>query len=344
LKRYQKYATIDPNATQKGISLHMEQNQKQKSLKKKRLIVLIGAISVLLLLVLLNSIDFETSPTEEAPEAPYVPETYSAYHFVDPDYESSIFENTDYQKLDHSISYTYNNQTVDLKNNLKNTNHESYDIPFAKFFVEYFTALAKGNANGDFDAFYSDVYFRNHKSFSRFAPQKLHDIDVRRMSDPQTITHEEKEEDAIYVGCTLTSFEVRYRIYHNDGTFRRDILGDDILVQYIDLLGDQNGNYTINSVGYGRHKVNPPEKSILPLILPIVWIVLSLVAIVLFFILKKKEILLASTVTFVTFLLSISGSLLWQFVAFGVLAAVFVLYLILKQRYAQKENTETNES
>jgi len=80
------------------------------------------------------------------------------------------------------------------------------------------------------------------------------------------------------------------------------------------------------------------------LILPIVWIVLSLVAIVLFFILKKKEILLASTVTFVTFLLSISGSLLWQFVAFGVLAAVFVLYLILKQRYAQKENTETNES
>lgn len=320
----------------------MEQNQKQKSLKKKRLLILIGAVCVLLLLVLLNSIDFEKSPTEEAPEAPYVPETYYAYHFVDPDYESNIFEDPDYQKLDHSISYTYNNQTVDLKNDLKNTNHESYDVPFAKFFVEYFTALAKGNANGNFDAFYSDVYFRNHRPFGRFAPQKLHDIDVRRMTDPQTITHEEKEEDAVYIGYTLTSFEVRYRIYKNDGTFRRDILGDDILVQYIDLLGDKTGNYTINSVGYGRHQINPSEESILPLILPIVWIVLSIVGIVLFFILKKKEILLASAVTFVTFLVSISGSILWQFVAFGILAAAFVLYLILKRK-KKPTQTETVE-
>ena len=196
----------------------MEQNQKNKNLKKKRLLVIIGAFAVLLLLVLLNSIDFESSPTEEAPEPPYTPDTYYAYYFVDPDYESNIFENPDYKKLDHSIAYTYNNQTVDLKNNLKNNDHESYDVPFAAFFVEYFTALAKGNANGNFDSFYSDVYFRTHKSFGNFAPQKVYDIDVARVGDPQTITSEEKEEDVIYIGCTLTSFEVRYRIFQNDGT------------------------------------------------------------------------------------------------------------------------------
>ena len=342
LKRRKKCATIEQNTEKKVIRTPMEQNTKPKSLQKKRLIFLIGIVALLLVLVLLNSIDFESSPSEEAPEAPYVPETYFAYHFVDPDYESNIFENPEYQKLDHSISYTYNNQTVDLKNNLKNTQHESYDVPFAKFFVEYFTSLAKGNKGGDFDAFYSDVYFRTHKSFGNFAPQKVHDIDVQRITDPQTITHEEKEEDAIYVGYTLTSFEVRYRIYQNDGTFRRDILGDDILVQYIDLLGDKNGNYTINSVGYGRHKVSLPEESLLPLILPIVWIVLSIVGLVLFIIFKKKEILLASAVTFVTFLVSISGSLVWQFVSFGILAVAFAQYLILKRK-KKPTQTETVE-
>ncbi|MBQ4121323.1 MAG: hypothetical protein IJD35_04840 [Clostridia bacterium] len=322
----------------------MDQNQtpaKQKNLKKKRIVILLATIGVLLLLVLLKTIDFETSPTEEAPEAPYVPETYPAHLFVDPDYESNIWEYPTYKDLDHSISYSFDGQTVDLKNNLKTGSLTSYDKPFDEFFAAYFAALAKGNANGEFDAFYSDVYFRTHKPFGRFAPQKVHDIAISRRTEEQTITQEEKEEDAIYIGCTLTSFEVRYRIYHNDGTFRRDILGDDIIVQYIDLLGDKNGNYTVNSVGYGRHKINPPEKSILPLILPIVWIVLSIVGLVLFFILKKKEILAASAVTFVTFLVSISGSLLWQFVAFGILAVALALYLVLKQRKKKQETTET---
>lgn len=320
----------------------MEQNTKPKNLKKRRLIVLLATIGVLILLVLLNAIDFEKSPTEEAPEAPYVPETYYAYYFVDPDYDSNIFENSDYMKLDRTIAYTYSGQTVDLKNSLKDGSAEIYDPPFDNFFAKYFAALAKGNADGSFDALYSEVYFRTHKSFSNFAPQKVYDIDVRRVSDEQTITSEEKEEDAIYVGCTLTSFEVRYRIYQNDGSFRRDILGDDILVQYIDLLGDLNGNYTINSVGYGRHKVTPPDDSILPLILPIVWIVLTLVATVLFFILKKKPILLAAAITFITFLVSISGSLLWQFVAFGILAVAFVLYLVWKCKFAKKSSTKTS--
>ena len=62
-------------------------------MNKKRIFALVGAFLVLLLLVLLNSIDFESTPTEEAPEAPYVPDTYYAYYFVDPDYESNIFEN-----------------------------------------------------------------------------------------------------------------------------------------------------------------------------------------------------------------------------------------------------------
>lgn len=320
----------------------MEQNVKQQNLKKKRIIVLVGTLLVLLLLVLLNCIDFEKSPAEEAPEAPYAPETYYAYYFAEPDYESNIFENPEYQKLDRTISYTYNGQTVDLKNSLKTGSCEIYDPPFGDFFAKYFAALAKGfdgssNTSLGFNAYYSEVYFRNHEPFGKFAPQKVYDIDVRRVTDPQTITEEEKEENAIYVGCTITSFEVRYRILHNDGTFRRDILDEDILVQYIDLLGDLNGNYTINSVGYGRHIVETPEESLLPLIMPIVWIVLSLVGVVLFFILKKKAILPASALTFVTFLVSISGSILWQFVAFGVLSVALVLYLVLKRRKAKKK-------
>ena len=307
----------------------MEQNEKQKNLKKKRLLVLVGIVVILLVLVLLNSIDFKSTPVEEEAQAPYTPDTYPAYHFVDPDYESNIFENSVYQKLDHSIAYTYNNQTLDLKNNLKTTDLKSYDAPFDEFFVKYFTALAKGNSSKTFDAFYSDVYFRTHESFKNFAPQKVYDIEILRKTDPQIITEEAKEEDAAYIGCTLTTFEVSYRILDNDGTFRRDILDEDVIVQYIDLLGDTSGNYTINAVGYGRHKVDSPEESLVPLILPIVWIVLTIVTLVLAFILKKKAILLSAAVAFITFLVSISGSLVWQFIAFGVLGTALVLYLVI---------------
>ena len=94
MKSRKKYATIEPNTEKKGMHPPMEQNTKPQNLKKKRLIVLIGTLAVLLILVLLNSIDFEKSPTENTPEAPYVPETYYAYYFVDPDYESNIFENS----------------------------------------------------------------------------------------------------------------------------------------------------------------------------------------------------------------------------------------------------------
>ena len=121
----------------------MEQNNQPQNMNKKRLIILLAALGVLLLLVLLNSIDFEKTPTEEAPEAPYVPDTYYAYYFVDPDYESNIFENAEYKKLDRTISYTYNGQTVDLKNSLKTGSAENYDSPFGNFFAKYFAALAK---------------------------------------------------------------------------------------------------------------------------------------------------------------------------------------------------------
>ena len=316
---------------------------KKKNLKKKRLIVLFAALAVLLLLIFLNTLDFESSPTEQAPPAPYAPETYPIFDFCEPDYESNIFDNPEYKVLDHSIHYTFNNQSVSLNNTLKTLDHESYDPDFDAFFVNYFTALAKGvKTSADtmaFNAFYSDVYFRNHTSFTRFAPQKVYDIDIVRRTNEQIITSEEKEEDAIYVGSTLTSFEVRYKIYQNDGTFRRDIISDDVIVQYIDLLR-HDGKLTINAIGYARHSAAPADDSLLPLILPLVWLVLAIVCIVLFIIIKKLPYALCAACLFVTFLVSMSGPLLWQFVVFGILGVATTLFLLLRHRKAKKQPTE----
>ena len=344
------YNVCIPN--ERYLILTMEQNQttaKKQNLKKKRILVLVGTLLVFLLLVLLNSIDFESTPVQEETYAPYVPETYSPALFADPDFESDIFKDSDYQKLDHTISYSYNGQIVSLENDLKTGDFESYDSPFDQFFVRYFTALAQGfrgsnNKTEGFNAFYSDVYYRTHKTFGEFAPQKVYDIDVRRRSDEQIIESEEKEEDAIYIGCTLTSFEVRYKIYRNDGTFRRDITGDDVIVQYIDLLRDKSGNLTINSVGYGRHKITEKDNSIITLILPLVWIVLTLVSLVLFFILKKRNLLLTTAGAFVTFLVSITGSLLWQAVTFGaVILLLLVILLLHRKKKTAPEDANENE-
>ena len=171
----------------------------------------------------------------------------------------------------------------------------------------------------------------------------VYDIEVERLTDPQTITAADTEEDAAYLGCTLTTFAVRYKIFRNDGSFRRDIVDEDVLPQIVTLLTDKSGRVTINAVSYYQIQGDPADKedeSLLPYILPLVWLVLVLVALVLLLLLRKKYLLAPLLSSAAAFLLSLRFSAAIQLsVFFPLLALMLALFFFLAVRKKKKNDS-----
>ncbi len=71
----------------------------------------------------------------------------------------------------------------------------------------------------------------------RFAPQMIYDIHIDQLS-----------ESTDSAGVTTWTFEVGYKIYRNDGTFRNDIPSDGSRPLIFTLIGDARGNVLIDSI------------------------------------------------------------------------------------------------
>lgn len=290
----------------------METTDRSKNLKKKRLTVLFSVIAVAVILALLNTIDF-TPATTPTSTAPYTPDTQPIQNFY-PAPEGDIMKDKTYLALDRTLNYTFGTQTVipDATNR--------YDSPYDNFFLRYFDALQKGDENA-LNALHSPIFFRTHGRFSSLSPQMVHDIKVLRLSDPVTVTEAESEEDRAYLGASLITFEVRYKIFKNDGSFRRDIVDDEVIAQIFTLLLEKNGTLTLNKISYYRPSApldpDSDPKTMLSLVMPLVWLAATVIAGVLTLILKKKKLPLALAVgAFSAFLASTGLSLLFQIPTF----------------------------
>ena len=301
-----------------------------ESLKKKRLIALVAVIIAFVILALLNTIDFTGTPSVST-NAPYAPDTLPDIDFYPaPDGDLSMDKN--YVKEDRTPSYTSADQTVDDLS-------ESLDSPYSNFFVTYLDALKRGDHTA-LNALHSEVYFRNHAPYGSFSRQLLYDVEIRYLYKDK-ITTAESEADRQYVGRYLTYFEVEYKIYHNDGSFRRDIVDDMAIVQIFTLLPDQNGsNLRLNSISYYRPNLpsDADKPSILPLVMPLVFAAMTVISLVVFLIVKKHFAAALTVSSFAAFLVSIKFTLVWQITAFVfVFALAFELLHYLKKKKAPKD-------
>lgn len=104
------------------------------------------------------------------------------------------------------------------------------------FFKEYFAALEAGDADA-YNALFTASYRAEHGDKEKFTPQMIYDIEVERIA--QTI-----------IGNTSTyDFNVYYKIYRNDGTFRNDVYSD--AVRGIRLvIDDTEGKFKISALKY----------------------------------------------------------------------------------------------
>ncbi len=160
---------------------------------------------------------------------------YGDLQFFEPDYEKNIFDDEIYMSLRRGIHYNrYGNECVLTPDNIN-------ELPTAAgFFYDYLNCIIRGDYE-NYPNFYTEKC-KNDNNFhcpERFTMQGLYDIHV----DLYSVSGDEE------TGAVTEIYEVRYRIFENNGTYRTDILPDETRTRVFEVL-IINGEAKINSITY----------------------------------------------------------------------------------------------
>jgi len=165
-------------------------------------------------------------------------EEESGNEFFEPDYEENILEDELYLSLDRRIMFTRYGEQTEL---IFSTAEQKGAA--AKMFCEYFNCIIRGDYS-EYPRFFTEKYKndRNADIPERFTMQKLYDIGVSLFdstADPDN-------------GVLKEIYEVRYRIFENNGTFRRDIKSMETRTLVFEVY-ISDGIALINSVGFRKN-------------------------------------------------------------------------------------------
>ena len=209
--------------------MNFDNSKSNKSPKKKLLIIIISIIAIMAVLIVASLI---IDLVERKKGGEYEID----YNFYPADYEENIFEDEKYISLtkDGFISYCDSSTNITLgidKEIAKNYGEE----------VDFLVDMIYDIINGDHESYnekFSDSYYKNNSPKNSFTMQKVYDVKITSISDEEVA-----EEAGNY---TKSVYCVEYKIYHNNGTFRRDI-GDGSKKQYITLT-NASGELLIDSI------------------------------------------------------------------------------------------------
>lgn len=154
-----------------------------------------------------------------------------SYIFYPADEELDVSTVREYMELDRQMHYTYGAETIAVTE----TDVSSYggDV---KFFFDYFATVIDGDYT-KYNTLFTEDYFKNNEKTCDFTPQMLYDIYIEKLSE------ETKG------GATVYGYNVSYKIFRNNGTFRNDIGSDGSKTLYFTLT-EQNGTVLIDSIDY----------------------------------------------------------------------------------------------
>lgn len=202
----------------------------KKKIKKALLIILCAFAALGILLGALSLITELLKPD-------YEEVSYADFRFYEADYDKNILEDELYLRRNRNIYYDrYGSETVITESGT------SEDTAAARFFYDYFNCIINGDYQTYPQFFTQDCLESDGFTLpERFTMQGLYDIHVKLHSV------EAKEIDG--VEAALEIYEVSYRIFENNGTFRSDILPDETrtLVFELYISGD---TVKINAIGH----------------------------------------------------------------------------------------------
>lgn len=252
----------------------MKKHDKQKNkLLAARLILIVFVLFVFLLLI--NSIDFTGADTSEDKSddiQKVTVNTYGEHHFEKPEYDEDPLLDKVYTEKMLGIYYTYGSETHYFEKG-------SHGIDrYCDFFRDYFDALISGDEE-KVTLMHTEHFLAENKDFKDLAPQKIYDVKITALE--KTLIEDPEDE---YYKYTVARFKVSYKIYANNGTFRRDIIEDFELPIILEVL-EIGGKMKINSLGYiGIHdpvaETKSPIPALISLALGIIFVVSSVIEVI----------------------------------------------------------------
>ncbi len=197
---------------------------------KKRLLIIIAAIVVVIIVLFAVSLIIDKVKSSKNDEF------IIDYNFYPADYEENIFEDEEYINLTSGnfIKYQDLNTNITVGITRENANQQSEQIAFI---VEMLYDIIEGK-HEEYNACFSDVYYKNNSPKSQFTMQKVYDVTVSYISQESV-----SDDSGNY---TKYLYSIEYKILENNGTFRKDI-GSGSKKQYATLT-DRQGNLLIDAL------------------------------------------------------------------------------------------------
>ena len=208
------------------------------SSKKKLLIAIISIVAVIVLLIVAVEI-IEYINNKKALEPIEID-----FDFYPADYDENIMENEKYLDLIKGEYIRVCNAATGITSGVDLSKTDKYSSEIV-FMLDYIQDIINGD-HESYNARFSEDYYKQHDPLERFTMQKVYDVLITQ-KETETITDEK-------TGVNYTKYLIvlEYKIFENNGTFRRDI-GNGSRKQYITLT-DKNGSLLIDSIGIERKK------------------------------------------------------------------------------------------
>ena len=187
-------------------------------------ILLVASLLLLGILALVNLLLEEEDLTPALP-----PEA-----FFSADYSQNIFEDEAYMRLNHAVYY----KQYDSGELLTEENYENLGTA-SEFFYRYFDNVIRGDYNA-YHKMLTEDYRQSDEVPEKFTMQMIYDIEVNQVQTPGSASYNGEE-------VTVYFFEVKYKIYRNNGTFRNDVASNQSTTQYYHLYS-YKGQLYLNAV------------------------------------------------------------------------------------------------
>lgn len=228
------------NKSNNEINISSENNNDKKAKKsKKKLLIIIICIVVFIALLAISVEIIEHINTKKEEEPIEID-----YDFYPANYNENIFENEKYQELIKGEYIRVCNASTGVTVGVDLNKTDKYS-PEVQFMLGYIEDIVNGN-HESYNLRFSDEYYKTKKPLERFTMQKLYDVLITQ-KEVETVT--DKKTGANY---TKYSIILEYKIYENNGTFRRDI-GTGSKKQYFTIT-DKSGSLLIDSIDIAKVK------------------------------------------------------------------------------------------
>ncbi len=151
-----------------------------------------------------------------------------------PTYEGNIMEYRAYLDKDRSVRYSQDASGYGLTTSMTEETREEFSKE-AWFLYDYIQTIIAGDVTA-YNTLFNENYYKKNDPKGAFTPQMIYGSSIRYRGE---------EKDG---ADRLVSFWLEYRIFENDGTFRRDIGSDGTRRQNVVLRVTPGGAISIEKL------------------------------------------------------------------------------------------------